>query len=252
MRTLFTLILSLIISSLMAQNNGAVVYFESTKLNIELPEEMKEMIANIPTERTAEKELFFKDGQSLYKNSSREGANEDTELEGGGGGMQFKFKMSEPENQTFCDHSSKSYTKKQDLLGKTFLIQDDLKKINWKLGSNKRQILDYVCMKASAEIDDETNVVAWFTPSIPIPMGPETYHGLPGLILALEINGDEQIIVAKEVSLGDMKDDMEIPKKGKKVNQDEFDQIREEKMKEMGATSGGRGVKVITHSRSNN
>lgn len=226
---------------------------ETTKLEIELPDEMKEMMKDFPTERTSEKVLYFKDKVSLYKNSDRKGANEDTEMEHAGGGMHFKFKMSEPDNRTYNDYASRQYTSKKDLLGKTFIIEDEMGKYNWKLGSDKRRILDHVCMNATAQPDEETEVVAWFTTEIPVSMGPSSYHGLPGMILAVEINENDQIIVAKEVSLGAIeKDKIERPSKGKKVNQAEFDKIREEKMEEMGAKSGGRGVKVITHTRRSN
>ena len=251
MRTLIIAFLFFIPLLLKAQTEGTVIYDQITKLKIELPEEVKNMISNLPTERKVEKELIFDSTQSIYKNSERDGANEDTDVEGGGGGMQFKFKMSEPDNQTYCNHKNKTYTKKQDLLGKTFLIEDKMKKLQWKIGNEKRKILDYICMNASAQLDEETKAVAWFTNSIPVSIGPETYYGLPGLILALEINGDEEIIVAKEVALSSNNFSFEIPTKGKKVNQEEFDQIREEKMEEMGATKGGRGVRVITHTRNN-
>ena len=249
---IITLLLVLPIS-IFSQKEGSIIYVETTKLEIELPDEVKEMMADFPTERTSEKVLYFKGKTSLYKNSDRKGANEDTEMEHAGGGMHFKFKMSEPDNRTFNDFATKTYTKKQDLLGKTFLIEDEMSKYNWKLGTDKRKILDHVCMNATTKLDDESDVVAWFTTEIPASIGPGSYHGLPGMILAIEVNENEQIIVAKEVNLGEIDSKMmEIPNKGKRVSQEEFDQIKKEKMEEMGAKSGGRGVKVITHTRRTN
>ena len=75
--------------------------------------------------------------------------------------------------------------------------------------------------------------------------GPSSYCGLPGVVLAVDINNGDQTITATSVNT-DTVDVSKIvkPKDGKKVTQEEFDKIRDEKMKEMGVEPGS-GNNVI-------
>lgn len=144
-----------------------------------------------------------------------------------------------------------------ELYGKPFLLQDDLEIRDWKLSKESKTIGEYVCFKAtyvpSAEDKDEDEnededaprlrsgaddkdedkeIIAWYTPQIPVKNGPKNYEGLPGLILELQdgnlkflctkivLNPEEVVIITK-------------PKKGKKVSQKEFDAILKEKSKDM-------------------
>ena len=79
---------------------------------------------------------------------------------------------------------------------------------------------------------EEYTVTAWYTPQIPVSSGPRSYHGLPGLIL--EINDGSETMICSKIVLNP-KDKLSIsePSKGKKVNQKEFYEIMEKKMKEM-------------------
>ena len=95
----------------------------------------------------------------------------------------------------------------------------------------------------------EVVMSAWFTPEIPVSTGPAMYGGLPGLIL--EINDDKTIILCTKVVINP-KDKIKIkaPSKGKVVTRSEFDQIAENKAKEMeemyqGRRSGGRSRAII-------
>ena len=86
---------------------------------------------------------------------------------------------------------------------------------------------------------DTLQTIAWFTPQIPAPLGPATYGQLPGLILELE--RDNITITATEVLPEiDQPELMKAPTKGKKVTEEEFDRIQEEKLKEMDLQNGRR------------
>ena len=57
-------------------------------------------------------------------------------------------------------------------------------------------------------------VVAWFTPEIPVSTGPSWYQGLPGLIL--EVNDDKTTILCTKIVLNpDEKSKIKRPKKGR-------------------------------------
>jgi hypothetical protein len=62
-------------------------------------------------------------------------------------------------------------------------------------------MLGYVCQKATVQLDSATNLVAWFTPQIPVSTGPGVNAGLPGLILEMAMNGDQRTVVATQVDL---------------------------------------------------
>lgn len=66
--------------------------------------------------------------------------------------------------------------------------------IKWKITEETKVINGYKTQKATAESYntdgrgdwDYGDAIAWFTQDIPLPIGPERYYGLPGLIVKLE------------------------------------------------------------------
>ena len=88
----------------------------------------------------------------------------------------------------------------------------------------------------------EGNVIkAWFTPQIPISVGPDRYTGLPGLILAVEKNG-ETILLATSIDLAEpQEENLSKPKDGSKITQEKFDILLEEKVKEFEENPRRRG-----------
>lgn len=185
----------------------------------------------------------------------------------GGGGTHYK------------NIKDKKFVIDKEVMGKEFLIQDSLPKLNWKLGQETKEIGGYMCFKATAmqqanktdfrnfkmkkkeesdkkettsekpkttnfmeegEIPKEIEVIAWYTPEIPVSQGPESYYGLPGLIL--EVSAGKTIILCSKVIMN-VKDKKEIkaPTNGKVVTQKEYDEIVSKKMEEMQQMNQGRG-----------
>lgn len=87
------------------------------------------------------------------------------------------------------------------LINKDYLIVDTLGYFDWKIEEEYQSILNIQCQKATAKYYD-TNIIAWFTESIPINDGPFDYHGLPGLILKVE-EGDKQTYIASSIEFTD-------------------------------------------------
>ncbi len=82
------------------------------------------------------------------------------------------------------------------------------------------------------EAPKDRTITAWYAPEIPINQGPGPYWGLPGLIL--EVNDGRTAILCNKIVLNSTeKEEIKAPSKGKKVNQEEYDKILAEKMKEM-------------------
>ena len=121
-----------------------------------------------------------------------------------------------------------------------FLIEHHVRNYDWKITGNQKQILDYQCIEAERFDADGKKIKVWFAPEIQIPLGPALYNNLPGIVLAVDENDGQKTIVA--TSIQDIPPDESLlvkPKEGKKVTEEEFVKIRDEKMKEMKATSGG-------------
>ena len=112
----------------------------------------------------------------------------------------------------------KRMANKTELMGKVFLIKDNLVTYDWKLTGETKNIGNYTCYKAVFEKEEETiqinmidgdvkeekvlkkrTLVAWYTPDVPISNGPRDYGGLPGLIL--EVNDGDLTIVCSEIVL---------------------------------------------------
>ena len=89
------------------------------------------------------------------------------------------------------------------------------------------------------EMPKEINITAWYTPEIPVNQGPDSYWGLPGLIL--EVNDGKTTILCSKIVLNP-KDKAEIkaPTTGKEVTQKEYDETVVKKFEEMQEMNNGR------------
>ena len=115
-----------------------------------------------------------------------------------------------------------------ETLGKTYIVEDSLHVPAWKIGNQIKEVAGYICM--SAETQDTIRnykVTAWFAQDIPVPAGPERLNGLPGLILALDINDGDATIEATNVLFRPLTPaDLKMPKlKGKKLNDVAYDKL---------------------------
>ena len=89
------------------------------------------------------------------------------------------------------------------------------------------------------EIPKEIEVIAWYTPQIPVNQGPDDYWGLPGLIL--EVNaGRTTILCSKIVINPQVKENIQALSKGKEVSRQEYNDIVKQKIEEMRENFGGR------------
>ncbi len=231
-----------------AQNNeGEVVYTETIQFTIDLPDDMAdEMKDMMPSSQSYTKSLIFNGKATLY-NDWEGGENEDLELNHERDGMQIKMVMTRPVNILYSDLGNDTSVNSREFFGRMFLIEGNAKKFPWKLTGEQKNLEGYICQKATCQVDED-NIVAWFTPQIPISSGPDGYGGLPGLILEINMNDGQRTITPLKIELKELdKDAMVQPKKGKKVSQEEFDKIEEEKIKEMEAEMGGSGggIKMI-------
>lgn len=167
----------------------------------------------------------------------------------GGGGSDIYYK----------NIKEKRVAIKVDMMGKIFLIKDDLQEFDWEMTGETKNIGNYTVYKAIWEREVESvsmsmvngeskettemkkqTTIAWYTLDIPISNGPRQYGGLPGLIL--EINDGNQTIVCTEIVLNpEDKLSIKEPEKGKVINREKFKKISKDKSKEMMENFQGRG-----------
>ena len=162
----------------------------------------------------------------------------------------------------------------QEFYGKKFLVKDKLQLIDWKMGSESKQIGQYMCFKATASIPTTeltwydfswsdlrpsttekktdstivetkepeikmTEVEAWYTLQIPVSHGPGEYWGLPGLIL--EVSAGNTTMLCSRVVLNPAEEIViEAPDKGKEITKSEYQATVQEKMREMRDNRGRR------------
>jgi GLPGLI family protein len=280
----FTFIVLLYALNTFAQNDfqGKAYYMSKTTMDMDQwggremsPDQKKRIEENMKSFLEKEYILTFNKSESIYK--------EDEKLEApGSGGGWGGFASSFTGGPKYKNVKNQELLQDQEFFGKQFLIKDDLKPLEWKMGTETKQIGQYTCFKATAtkvldefdwrsmrrrtppppkkkdstdsgdsakaDSDDPMNeievpktieVVAWYTPQIPINQGPDDYWGLPGLIL--EVNADRTTILCTKIVMNpEEKEDINKPKKGDEVTQAQYNDIVTKKMTEMREMYGGR------------
>ena len=98
-------------------------------------------------------------------------------------------------------------------------MDDSLAKINWKITADTRLIAGFECRKAVGIIHDTIAIFAFYTDELLIQGGPESIHGLPGMILGMGVPRLHTTWFATKVEVNNVNMNSVIPAtKGKKVN----------------------------------
>ena len=262
-----------------AQNfQGKAYYFSKTSVDMDswggrkMSEDQKKQIADRMRSMFEKTYILNFDREaSTYKEE------EVLEAPGGQGGF-GKWGSSFSAGMQYKNIKSQQYLQDQEFFGKQFLITDSLSKLDWKLGTETKQIGQYLCMKATAiktvdefdwrsmrrkpkskevkegevqkdstatsvsediEIPKQIEVTAWYTPQIPVSQGPGDFWGLPGLIL--EVNTDKTTILCSKIIMNpQQKVQIKAPEKGDVVSRQEYNETVKKKMEEMRTMYGGR------------
>jgi len=247
----FIIIVLLIVftGSLRAQDfqGGTITYQQTTRYDFQSifgkfnNPEADEWVASLPKQHQSLKLLYFTKGKALFQQDPREMEISSELLQQA---LQKADYFKPPEAlllQLYSDFTKNVAIRQVEFMTRHFLIFGPIEKKAWKLTNKMIKIQDYTCMGAELKQGDDL-ITAYFASEIPVSAGPADYSGLPGLILAVEING-ETAFLATSIDL--TPPDAGIvsqPDKGKKVTQDEFNKILEEKGKEWKETrSKGKG-----------
>jgi GLPGLI family protein len=99
----------------------------------------------------------------------------------------FWFRPVADKNVVFTDYKAGKSIAQKPVYEETFLVEDSLSKIKWRLTADTRNIAGFECRKAVGILDDTIAVFAFYTDEIMISGGPEGITGLPGMILGIGV-----------------------------------------------------------------
>ena len=170
-------------------------------------EEFKKLI---PQFRTDYFDLVFTENGTVYK-PGKEPEERKTGF----------FESPATENIVYKDLNQKIAISQKQVFESQFLVSDSIKKLKWKLEPETRTIAGFECRKAITRICDSVVVVAFYTNEIIPSSGPESFGGLPGMILGLVVPRLYTTWFATKLESITDADEKKIvaPAKGKKANQ---------------------------------
>lgn len=266
-------VLLLAITAVSAQmKEGKIVY--ERKINMHRMITDPEMRARIPEFRTSQFELLFNEQASLFRTVPEDEAPDPFANNGGDrGGQRFMFRM--PETATYTDIPKQTQYESRAMFEKTFLIVDSLKPLKWKISEETKTIAKHVCKKATTSVPaqtmrigggggrmnggrsvtdtanktatvapKETEVTVWYTEEIAASVGPDSFAGLPGAILEVDMDNGANVTTAKEVSSKYPKKELVQPTKGDKMNKAQFQEAMKKIIEDMQKGGGMGGMRI--------
>jgi GLPGLI family protein len=142
-------------------------------------------------------------------------------------------------NIVFTDLKSDTQVNKKAVFKATYLLSDSIKKVKWKITDETKVIAGYNCRRANAIIMDSVYVVAFYSNEILVSGGPESFSGLPGMILQVTLPHDNITWMATKIQIMDVPEkDVEIPHGGKAVSWEELRSILKSASKDWGDRTG--------------
>ena len=239
-RLLCILSAAFVLQSVSAQvKEGMIIYKRKVDVHRRMTDES--MKAMVPQFDTSKQQLVFSGNESIFKKLPEE---EDIRDNADDNGNRVIIRMGGPDNETYKDFAKEKITELRELGPKKYIIEDTLKKQNWKMEDDTKTIMGYNCKKATTKNNDNRDVVAWYTEDILSPTGPEQYGGLPGAILELNVNDGEFVFSAIDIKTKDVdKKLVKAPTNGKKVTRKEFQKMLDD---EFGPNpNGGPTIRII-------
>jgi len=161
---------------------GTIEYERRINVHRQVPEDeersewFKNFVKTMPPFNSSTFTLQFRENQSIYKISGEYTT------------IQMDWIMGPAkENTVLTNFETHTRTSSKKVFETSFVIADSLNNIEWKITEEKRTIAGMECRKAVGKICDSVYVTAFYTDEIPVSGGPESFEGLPGMILGLAI-----------------------------------------------------------------
>ncbi|WP_447641783.1 MULTISPECIES: GLPGLI family protein [Chitinophagaceae] len=175
--------------------------------------------------------LYFDNNKTLYKNLPSEEVKQN-----------IWFMYNDEDNSTYSDFAKEECIRERHVYEDFFLLTDSCRKISWKITNETREIAGINCRRANAIIMDSVYVVAFYADEIITPGGPESFNGLPGMILGVALPYDHVTWFATKIETDANAGKAIVPPtKGKKMNNKEYVEILTPALKNW----GNRGKNII-------
>jgi len=239
MKTLLIAIVLFCSQNLLAQTKfitkGKIEFERRTNVWADLKGSFAEQIKKV----TPQYQSFFYDyefdgNHSIYK----PGREADTKPNG-------FFGAPATDNEVYSDYSTGKSIAHKNVFEKSFLIEDSLRHATWKITNDFREIAGFNCRRATTIIMDSVFVVAFYTDEIITPGGPESFNGLPGMILGLVINRLHTTWYATKVVVNSVNvKDIAPPQKGKVTTNTELMETLKKSLSDWGEY-GNRNIWAI-------
>jgi len=275
MKSIFTLFIAFLTITTFAQKDfqGKATYMSKTSVDMDnfgggqMSEQQKK-------QRMEQMKSFLEKTYILSFNKNESSFKEEAKLDAPGT-QGSRWGSSNGQGSIYTNLKERKIIEDVEMFSKRFLIVEDMEQPKWELGTETKKIGNYTCYKATmvkvdksvdfgsifgrrgrgnqqekedSKTEEEVRtieVTAWYTPQLPVSSGPNSYGGLPGLIL--ELSAGRTTMLCTEIVLNPS-DALEIdkPTKGKEVTRDEYNVIIKEKTDELkerfqNNRGGGRG-----------
>jgi len=139
------------------------------------------------------------------------------------------------DNIIYNDFQTQKTISQKSVYDNTFLIDDSSRHINWRITNDTRTIAGFECRKAVGVIMDSVYVIAFYTDQILTTGGPESFSGLPGMILGVAIPRINTTWFATKLEVQDVNTAVIAPpKKGKKITEQELQKTLQSRLKDWG------------------
>ena len=139
------------------------------------------------------------------------------------------------DNIVYSDLENAKTISQKNVFETLFLVQDSLRQIKWKITDETRVIAGFNCRRANAIIMDSIYVVAFYTDEILTNSGPESFTGLPGMILGVSLPHQHISWFATRVEATPVTEaQVEPPVKGKKTDNTGLQQTVQSRLKDWG------------------
>jgi GLPGLI family protein len=189
-------------------------------------EEWKDWVKkNMPQFKTTYFDLSFDANKTLY-HPGRENSENDK--------IWYGENVAE-ENVIYSDFDHQKSIGQKRAFEQLFLVEDSVRKIKWKITDETKTIAGFNCRRANAIIMDSIYVVAFYTDEIITPGGPESFSGLPGMILGVALPHQHITWFATNLTMDPVKEtDLKAPVKGKITTNALLKETLKESLKDWG------------------
>jgi GLPGLI family protein len=166
---------------------------------------------NNPQFKTLSAKLVFGDNKTLYTPNEADLPQN---------GMMIENPMLNQFNTIFTDLGAKRSVDQKKVFEQIYLVKDSTRQIRWKITDETREIAGYTCRRANGIYLDSIYVVAFYSTRIPLAGGPESFSGLPGMILEVALPHENITWFATKVTEGYISQNNIVPpQKGKATNE---------------------------------